>query len=242
MKKIRVTPLPRMMSVRPALPDSQEQWHNVVKSTFEHLNRTKGDSDGNMEMIQDRVSTDCGKMAELTASRPPAAAHPVCAIVSHFLQEKESGLLRPHFYISTSTPLCHGCSKFIDSVNAVYGTKWTARFKFSRERHPSYWRFPDTSPSARVAEIIYEKICALFVWSYNGFRAAVAAYPDDDDDDSSDSDLIVTERDMDTQINWDWDLDLGKDWESEKLPTLTTSEFSGIIENQSEDGKDKEEQ
>ncbi|MCJ1233408.1 hypothetical protein MMC14_001364 [Varicellaria rhodocarpa] len=185
LKKFTVTFLPRNMSVRPALPDSQEQWLNVVRSAFEDWNRMKKKSDGNMEMVQDRVSADCGKMTKLTSSHLPTAAHGVCAIVSHFLQEEKAGLSRPHFYIGTSTPLCHGCSEFIYGVNAVFGTKWAAKVELSLEKS-AFWRFPNTSLRGRVVEIMYDKICALFVCSYDGFEAAAAACQDDDD--SSDSD------------------------------------------------------
>lgn len=171
------------------LPNSSDEWREVVNSALESTNKAKEQACVELyEEIPSKVISDIKRIVTKPCNQQ-IYAHCECTFLAHMLANRDQGFL-PHIGVSKLS--CRGCFFTIHAVNSVHQTNFHTNGCHNKWYYP--WAVPSSlAADQAVTSEIYSNLADRFGSVYPGFRPETQGL-------DSDSERAKTSSGDDTRI------------------------------------------
>ena len=184
-----------------SLPNSPDEWREVVNSALESINKAKLQACVELyEEIPSKVTSDIKKIINKPCNHQ-IYAHCECTLLAHMHANRDQKFL-PHIGVSKLS--CRGCFFTIQAVNTVYQTNFHTKGCHNKWYYP--WAVPSSFAADKaVTSEIYSNLADRFGSVYAGFRSKTQRLDSDSEaaqissaDDTRDEDEVGRKKTEDS--------------------------------------------
>ena len=164
--QLEVEPIAPSEPLNFLLPNSPDEWREVVNSALESINKAKEQACVELyEEISSKVISDIKKIITKPCNQQ-VYVHSECILLAHMFANRDQGFL-PHIGVSKLS--CRGCFLTIQAVNTVHQTNFHTNGCHNKWYYP--WAVPSSlAADQAVTSEIYSNLADRFGSVYAGFR------------------------------------------------------------------------
>lgn len=180
-----------------SLPNSTDEWRDVVNYALESINKAKEQACVELyEEIPSKVTSDIKKIINKPCNHQ-IYAHCECTLLAHMHANWDQKFLS---YIGVSKLSCRGCFFTMQAVNTVYQTNFHTQGCHNKWYYP--WAVPSSFAADKaVTSEVYSNLAGRFGSVYAGFRPKTQRLDSDSEtgnissaDDTGDEDEVERKK------------------------------------------------